>query len=44
MVEDFPDVLHVGYSTEDDYRWICDSCFAEFKDRFGWVVIADETV
>jgi hypothetical protein len=43
MAEDLPDVLHVGYSTEDEYRWMCDSCFAEFKDRFRWVVIGDET-
>jgi hypothetical protein len=41
-VEDFPDTIQVGYATEDDYRWICETCFAEFKDRFGWVVIADE--
>jgi hypothetical protein len=44
MVEDAPDALHVGYATEDDYRWICDSCFAEFKDQFRWVVVADETL
>jgi hypothetical protein len=44
MVEDVPGVLHVGYSTEDEYRWICDSCFAEFKEQFRWVVIADETL
>jgi len=44
MVEDLPDTIHVGYTTEDDYRWICDACFAEFKDRFGWVVKGDETV
>jgi hypothetical protein len=43
MIEDVPDVLHVGYSTEDEYRWICDSCFAEFKDRFRWTVTRDET-
>jgi hypothetical protein len=43
MVEDLPDVLHVGYSTEDEYRWICESCFAEFKDRFRWTVVRDET-
>ena len=43
MVEDVHDVLHEGYTTEDDYHWICNSCFAEFNDRFGWTVIADET-
>ena len=43
MVEDAHGALHVGYTTEDDYRWICDSCFGEFKNQFHWVVVADET-
>ncbi len=34
MVEDYSDVLHEGYATEDDYRWICESCFEDFKDMF----------
>jgi hypothetical protein len=38
MVEDIPDVLHEGYTTADDYHWICDDCFADFTDRFHWVV------
>lgn len=38
MVEDYPDVLHVGYCTEDEYRWICDQCFTDFRARFGWSV------
>jgi hypothetical protein len=38
MVEDFPDVLHAGYCTEDEYRWICDQCFTDFRDRFGWCI------
>ena len=38
MVEDIPDVLHEGYATADDYHWICDICFGDFKDRFRWIV------
>jgi hypothetical protein len=38
MVEDFAGVLHEGYCTVDDYRWICEQCFTDFKDRFGWSV------
>lgn len=38
MVEDIPDVLHEGYVTPDDYRWVCDDCFSDFRERFRWVV------
>ncbi len=33
-----------GYTTTDDhergagYYWICEDCFADFADRFGWQV------
>ena len=30
--------LHEGYSTEDRESWICDACFADFKERFKWKV------
>ncbi len=36
MVEDVPGVLHEGYCTEDRYRWVCLSCFEDFKRRFEW--------
>jgi hypothetical protein len=36
MEEDGPDVLHEGYATADRYRWICATCFHDFKDRFEW--------
>lgn len=39
MVEDYPDVLHDGYCTLDDYHWICTNCFADFHERFGWTVV-----
>lgn len=33
-----PDVLHDGYATDDNYRWICQTCFDDFKDLFDWKV------
>ena len=39
MVEDFPDVLHEGYCTLGEYRWICSTCFNDFRDRFGWELV-----
>ena len=38
MVEHHPDVLNEGYCTEDAYRWVCEQCFEDFKERFEWVV------
>lgn len=31
-----PDALHEGYTTADDYHWICESCFEDFKEQFEW--------
>src|SRR3954466_6550264 len=39
MEEDVPDVLPEGYATEDNYRWICEQCFEDFKDLSGWEVM-----
>jgi len=30
--------LHEGYSTKDDYHWICKDCFNDFKEMFRWSV------
>jgi hypothetical protein len=38
MVEDYPEVLHQSYCTQDEYYWICDECFRDFKSRFNWTV------
>jgi hypothetical protein len=35
--------LKEGYTTEDEYRWICKQCFEDFKDEFKWV-LADNAV
>jgi hypothetical protein len=34
-----PDVDTEGYSTEDNYHWICKECFKDFKDMFEWEVV-----
>jgi len=39
MVEEQPDVLHEGYCTADEVRWICPRCFEDFKERFAWRVV-----
>ena len=31
-----PDSLQEGYATEDNYRWICEKCFEDFKEMFEW--------
>ena len=33
--------LQVGYCTEDEEDWICEICFNDFRERFGWRVKAD---
>ena len=34
-----PDALHAGYSTLDEYRWVCQQCFGDFHQRFEWSVV-----
>jgi hypothetical protein len=40
MAEDAVDaeILHDGYATEDQYRWLCEQCFADFRDHFRWSI------
>ncbi len=35
---DKPEYLKEGYATEDDYYWMCQTCFDDFKDEFQWQV------
>jgi len=35
------DMLHNGYCTLDEYRWICEDCYEDFKEMFQWVLICD---
>jgi len=30
--------LSRGYSTEEQYRWICDDCVDDFKEEYGWTL------
>jgi hypothetical protein len=35
---DGPDILQEGWMTPDEYRWVCDQCFEDFRDRFMWKI------
>ena len=35
---DKADCLKEGYTTEDDYHWICQTCFDDFQEEFQWQV------
>ena len=28
-----------GYCTPDEYRWVCETCFDDFREAFGWSVV-----
>lgn len=28
--------LHQGYCSLDNYHWICENCYNDFKDYFNW--------
>jgi hypothetical protein len=28
--------LHEGYTTDDEYHWICQACYDDFKEQFQW--------
>jgi hypothetical protein len=43
LAREDPEILTEGYATlgtgpegQDDYHWICDRCFADFRERFAW--------
>jgi hypothetical protein len=38
MVAPGPDIVTSGYATLDRCRWICEPCFNDFVDMFGWKV------
>ena len=44
MVEDQPDTLHEGYSTPDEYHWVCEQCFHDFQEQFHWRVVTDGSI
>jgi hypothetical protein len=34
--ERIPDALHEGWTTRDNYHWICDQCFQDFRQLFAF--------
>ena len=30
--------LHQGYTTDDQYSWICEVCFEDFQIEFEWSI------
>jgi len=47
FIEEHPEVLTEGYTTTAehpkgaDHYWICEPCFGDFEDSFGWTINAD---
>ena len=37
--ETIPECLRSGYTTTNDYHWICDKCFTDFKELFKWTLV-----
>lgn len=35
--EPLPETRQIGYCTRDEYYWICDECFSDFKEMFRWI-------
>lgn len=36
--------LTEGYTTSDDYYWICKKCYFDFKEDFGWITVNVEPI
>ncbi len=34
--------LHEGYCTEDENIWICEECYQDFKEMFGFTLVDSE--
>lgn len=37
MLGSRPDTLQTGFKTIDDDRWVCEPCWSDFAQEFGWV-------
>lgn len=37
-ISEYPDTLHNAYCTENEYHWICEVCYDDFKDKFCWKI------
>lgn len=31
-----PEILNEGWTNEDEYYWICSTCFEDFRELFKW--------
>ncbi len=38
-ISTYPDTIHEAYCTLDEYHWICEDCFNDFRDLFHWVIV-----
>ena len=38
---DEPGSVTEGYVTKDRHRWICGTCYNDFKELFGWETDSD---
>jgi hypothetical protein len=36
---DFPDALSEGWTTEDQYYWVCGDCCDDFREMFAWTLV-----
>ncbi len=36
--KDDAEAIQQGYTTLDEYHWICKECFEDFKIRFAWKI------
>jgi hypothetical protein len=36
LAADDKDAVDRGYVTEDGYHWVCEECFADFRDQMGF--------
>lgn len=34
--------LHTGYATSDNYHWVCEPCFNDFRDAFQWTLMESQ--
>jgi len=33
-----PNEFDEGWTTDDEYHWVCPACFSDFQERFEWSV------
>ena len=35
-ISNYHNTIHDAYCTEEEYHWVCDNCYNDFKARFNW--------